>query len=56
MYLGGDDDLVAGLSLVSVSCGETLFLDGLAVNQIWFQVRSSIFFFLFFLLIDFFIR
>ena len=34
----GDDDLVAGLSGVSVFCEESLFLNGLAVHQIWFQV------------------
>ena len=30
---------MSGLSMVSVFCEEFLFLNGVAVHQIWFQVR-----------------
>ena len=32
--------MVTGLSIVSIFCEDSLFLNGLAVDQIWFQVYS----------------
>ena len=38
LLLGGEEGVVSGLSFVGMACEEALFLNGLAVHQIWFQV------------------
>lgn len=34
---GGGDEILSGLTFVSINC-EAIFLNGLAPQQIWFQV------------------
>ena len=37
--LGGRDDIYSGLTLVGVNCEDAVFLNGIAPQQIWFEVR-----------------
>ena len=48
-FVGGGDEIISGLSFVGIICEDALFLNGLAVHQIWSQV--FFFLFLFFLTI-----
>ena len=42
--LGRGDDLYSGLTFVGVNCEDAVFLNGIAPQQIWFEVRSRIHF------------
>ena len=45
LFLGGGDDIYSGLTFVGVNCEAAVFLNGLALQQVWFQVREMILFF-----------
>eukprot|EP00009_Paramoeba_aestuarina_P000425 CAMPEP_0201514108 /NCGR_PEP_ID=MMETSP0161_2-20130828/6022_1 /ASSEMBLY_ACC=CAM_ASM_000251 /TAXON_ID=180227 /ORGANISM="Neoparamoeba aestuarina, Strain SoJaBio B1-5/56/2" /LENGTH=799 /DNA_ID=CAMNT_0047910563 /DNA_START=939 /DNA_END=3335 /DNA_ORIENTATION=+ len=40
-YDGNNNNIVSGLTMVSVFCEEALFLNGITLNQIWFQVNDG---------------
>ena len=40
-FVGGGDEIISGLSFVGIICEDALFLNGLAVHQIWSQVFFS---------------
>ena len=37
-YEGGEEGVVTGLSFAGLFCEDSLFLNGIAVQQTWFQV------------------
>ena len=49
-FLGGGDNIYSGLTFVGVNCEDAVFLNGIAPQQIWFEVTITlpIFSFLFF--------
>ena len=55
--LGGGDDIYSGLTFVGVNCEDAVFLNGIAPQQIWFEVRYlSDFNFLFYFFPHFYFR
>ena len=39
--LGGRTDIYSGLTFVGVNCQDAVFLNGIAPQQIWFQVTKN---------------